>query len=238
MDCNLCLSEAFPKQGMASNPCAALLIDAPVEKVFRYFIDPDRQPEWQPTEMDLVEMKERRHLANGGWYQRGLWRQGGKVFAMTYEDFEVMPNRLIASRSVAPGRDGIVRITFESVATATLVTLESKPTGRWTRRLRLEIVKLPVQRLLARALERARAAIEGRPLPSKRARFPLEMFLVLGWAGLAVMLLEQALMGKGAMASSQWSDLALGALFVVPFFLLTEISAGGLRRMLERRPDI
>jgi uncharacterized protein YndB with AHSA1/START domain len=226
---------------MASNPRAALLINAPVEKVFRYFIDPEKQLEWQPTDMELVEIQETRRLANGGWYQRGLWRQGGKVFAMSYEDFEVVPHRVITSRVVAPGRDGIFRTTFEQVAATTLVTVEAEPTGRWTRRLRLEIVKLPVQRLLARALERAKAAIEGRPLPRTRAHVPLEMFLVLGGAGLVVMVLDQALRGLGAglLADHRWSDVALrdGALIVL-FCVLTEVWAAALRRMLERRPDI
>jgi uncharacterized protein YndB with AHSA1/START domain len=216
-----------------------VLIKAPVEKVFAYFLDPDNQGEWQPTEMPLVELKERRRLPNGGWYQHGLWRQGRKVFAMVYQDVEVVPNRLIASQATAPGRDGIARIRFEPLSGATLVTLEVEPTGRWTRRFRSAVVMLPVQRLLARALERASAALEGRPLPRKRARVPLELFLVLGGVALPVLLLNQALgaMGVGPLAGNRWSDVALGLVLPILFIVLAEISAAGLLRRLERRPE-
>jgi len=91
-----------------------------------------------------------------------------------------------------------------------------------------------MQRLLARGLDRAKAALEGRPLPQRRARIPLEFVIPVGIAILALVGINstsRALLGPGPLAGDGW----LGRILDIGMLLaLVELCAAGLRQGFER----
>jgi uncharacterized protein YndB with AHSA1/START domain len=216
--------------GMPARAQATILIDAPVEKVFRYLTDPEKQLEWIATDVRLVEVKERRRLANGGWFERVVLQAGRKRFEVTSEDLEVVPNTLIVGRT-----NGVLsRSIFQSEGAETRVTHQLEGTVPWMRLVLPQLGSLIAQRLLAGGLDRAKAALEGRPLPERRARLPLESIIPVGIAILALVArhsISRALLGHGLLAGDGWLGVVLD---VVTLWAMVELSSAGLRQGFEK----
>jgi uncharacterized protein YndB with AHSA1/START domain len=86
-----------------------ITIHAPVEKVFAYWTDPAKVPEFWPS---VVEVKDVQKLPNGGNSFRWVYKMAGMRFEGSSEDVEFVPNQ----RTVTEGRGGIentMRVTFE-----------------------------------------------------------------------------------------------------------------------------
>ena len=74
----------------------AIIISAPVEKVFGYIDDPTNQPEIWPS---LVEMKDVQRLPNGGTSARWVYKMAGMRFQGTSEDTERVANQRIVTKT-------------------------------------------------------------------------------------------------------------------------------------------
>ena len=100
----------------------AVIINAPVEKIFRYISNPNNLPEvWS----SLVAVSDVKPLRNGGHSHRWVYKMAGTTFEGTGEDIELIPNERLVSKT-----DGGVKSTQtwtlqpESGGTKVAVTVE------------------------------------------------------------------------------------------------------------------
>ena len=77
-----------------------ITINAPVEKVFAHWTEPENLPEIWPS---LVEVKDSRKLPNGGNFFRWVYKMVGMRFEGTAEDIEWVRNQ----RTVTVDKGGI-----------------------------------------------------------------------------------------------------------------------------------
>jgi ligand-binding SRPBCC domain-containing protein len=95
------------------------LIDAPLEKVFRYYSDPEKLPEVWPS---LIEAHDVTRSADG-WPHEFAWtyKMAGMKFEGRTVNVEFEPNRRYVSESKG-GIDSRIETTFETRDGKTLVT--------------------------------------------------------------------------------------------------------------------
>lgn len=90
----------------------SIVIDAPVEKVFAYLMDPAHLREYMTG---LDEVKDVVRLPNGGYRYTVVMKMIGFHNEMTSEDVEVVPNERAVSRMDGALFDGVSDVRFESL---------------------------------------------------------------------------------------------------------------------------
>lgn len=98
----------------------AIVINAPVEKVFGYLDEPTNLPEIWPS---LVETTEVKRLPNGGNFYRWTYKMAGLRFNGTSEDIEWVVNQRIVNQNKG-GIDSTITWTFEPQGEGTKFTAE------------------------------------------------------------------------------------------------------------------
>lgn len=86
------------------------VLDAPVEKVFAYLIDPAKVTEYQPGVDQITDVK---RLPNGGYKYKMLGKMAGLSYEMTNEDIEVVPNERVVSKFESTAMDGSSTVRLE-----------------------------------------------------------------------------------------------------------------------------
>lgn len=74
----------------------SIKINAPAEKIYKYFNTPTNLPEIWPS---MAEIKDVERLPNGGNKFTYVYNMAGLRFEGTSEDIEVIPNRKVVSKS-------------------------------------------------------------------------------------------------------------------------------------------
>jgi uncharacterized protein YndB with AHSA1/START domain len=110
------------------------IFDAPRERVFRAWTDPDDVAEWYgPEQFEIPREKVHIDLRVGGrWELMMARRGGGGEFAIGYDILEVVEPELIVLRSDPMPQAGghepsIVRVEFHEHGAGTRVTLTDSP---------------------------------------------------------------------------------------------------------------
>ncbi|HET9111812.1 MAG TPA: SRPBCC family protein [Ktedonobacterales bacterium] len=85
-------------------------IDAPVERVFDYLIDPANVTEYT---MGAERITRVRRLPNGGYQYTILGKIAGLRMEMTSEDLEILPNERIVSKMTSSLLDTLATARFE-----------------------------------------------------------------------------------------------------------------------------
>lgn len=135
-------------------------IEAPVETVFDHFMDPTSDLDLMPVETEVLESK--RTDEGTGTYTRYRSKLAGVPFEMFDVYAEVVPNKLITSRS-SSASVGTWRYLFEPEGSGTKVTMEHESRSFW---------RLPLLRGFADAVSsRANASY----MPKAKARIEAEL---------------------------------------------------------------
>ncbi len=71
-------------------------INAPVEKVFNYMSDPNHQPEYWPSVIEISNVK---RFPNGGYSADWVYKMAGFKFKGSGETLEFIPNKRIVERT-------------------------------------------------------------------------------------------------------------------------------------------
>ncbi len=88
----------------------SIVIDAPVEKVFAYFVDPAHAPEYM---VGADEVKDIRRLPDGRYTYTIVSKILGFHVDMKDEQFEVIPNEQIVVKMEGAGMDSIMTESVE-----------------------------------------------------------------------------------------------------------------------------
>lgn len=88
----------------------SIVVDAPVEKVFAYVVDPARSPEYQPG---TDEVKDIQRLPDGRYTYKAVSKFLGLHVDYEDEQVEVVPNERIVEKFHGTGMDGISTQRFE-----------------------------------------------------------------------------------------------------------------------------
>ena len=211
---------------------ARIVIKAPVERVFQYFDDPKKEEEWAAApNVRLAEVRDQRRLPNGGWRERVVVEFGGKRFEVRSEDVEYVPNERIVARTTHDNRTHITSTKrFRPVDGGTEVTYEIEYPISLQDMLIREYRLLAGQRWQVDSLARAKASIEGLPLPRSRRTFASrEVLIALGLALAAGFGSNSAV---DAFAGSPIQGLLVGTGVVLGVYFLTlELSSAVLRKI-------
>ena len=101
-------------------------VDAPVEQVFAYLVDPKHTPEYTPG---MYEVKDIHRLPDGHSTYTGVARLLGLPVEFKAEQVEVIPNERIVEKSHGAGMDAITTERFERLEGGkTRVSLSSETT--------------------------------------------------------------------------------------------------------------
>lgn len=101
-------------------------VDAPVEQVFAYLVDPKHAPEYSPG---MNEVKDIHRLPDGRSTYTGVARLLGLPVEFKAEQVEVIPNERIVEKSHGAGMDDTTTERFERLEGGkTLVRLISETT--------------------------------------------------------------------------------------------------------------
>lgn len=105
-------------------------IDAPVEKVFAFLMDPEKTFALAPDDRaELVDVR-RTDSGVGTSYRMRMKVAGWTVPGPSMEFTEVIPNRLIVDHS-SMGLHGSWRYEFEPEGNGTRLTMRGQPRGLW-----------------------------------------------------------------------------------------------------------
>lgn len=107
----------------------SITIDAPVEQVFAYLVDPTNEPEY---ETGLDEVKDVQRLPNGGYRYTEVYKFLGLRSEITNEDVEFVPNERVVTKFESSLMDGTSTVRFERLAggkTRVNMVGESTPPG-------------------------------------------------------------------------------------------------------------
>ena len=104
----------------------SIIIQRPVDEVFAYMDDIEREPEWQPNLREVAQTPEGQPAV--GTEKRYVSDFMGRRFENTYVNTVYEPNRRVAY-IIKPGSDlkGEGEITWEAVDGGTKVTMEVAP---------------------------------------------------------------------------------------------------------------
>jgi len=97
-----------------------ITINAPVEKVFSYWQEPTNLPEIWPS---IVEVKDVKPLANGGYSFQYVYKMAGMRLRGTSEDTEYVPNQRTVNKSKG-GIQATQTFTYQPEAGGTKLTWE------------------------------------------------------------------------------------------------------------------
>lgn len=100
-----------------------ILINAPVEKVFRYFVEPTNQPELWPS---MKQVKDLQQSPNGGTSFRFVYKTFGRHFEGTCEVIEYVANQLWVSRDIEGRVEGRHAMMFQPEADSTRIITEGE----------------------------------------------------------------------------------------------------------------
>ena len=101
-------------------------VDAPVEQVFAYVVDPTHEPEY---ESGIAEVKDLQRLSDGRYTYTEVSKFLDLQVEFTCEQVEVVPNERIVAKGQGAGMDNITTFRFERLADGkTRVTLVSENT--------------------------------------------------------------------------------------------------------------
>jgi len=97
----------------------AAIVNAPIEKIFRYINEPRNWLEFWPS---LMEMKDVQSLPNGGYRARWVYKMAGMRFKGEGEYIDVAPNHWLVIKTKG-GIGSTITWTFRSAGNKTRVTL-------------------------------------------------------------------------------------------------------------------
>ncbi len=97
----------------------AVIINAPVEKIFNYVSTPNNLPEFWPSLMEITDVQS---LPKGGYKARYVYKMVGISFKGTGEYTEIVPNKSLVIVTKG-GISSVLTWTFRSQANRTRVTL-------------------------------------------------------------------------------------------------------------------
>jgi uncharacterized protein YndB with AHSA1/START domain len=128
------MSDPTPVAAAGQAVLITRIFDAPREKVFRAWTDPDQVAAWYgPERFDTPREKIRIDLRVGGRYELTMvQRDGGAEFAIGYDILELVEPELIVLRSdpmpeVGMHEGTVVRVEFHDHGTKTRMTLSDGP---------------------------------------------------------------------------------------------------------------
>jgi uncharacterized protein YndB with AHSA1/START domain len=128
------MSDSTPVPAADQQVLLTRIFEAPRERVFRAWIDPDQVSAWfGPEHMDTPREKIRIDLRVGGRYELTMVRRGGGGdFAIGYEIVELVEPELIVLRSDPMPEMGmheptVVRVEFHDHGAKTRMTLSDSP---------------------------------------------------------------------------------------------------------------
>ena len=96
-----------------------VIINAPVEKVFRYVCQPANLQQIWPS---LIEITNEKLLPNGGYSYRWKYKMSGIQLTGTGECIDIMPNHLLTSKNIG-SMESTIKFTFLSKEIQTKVML-------------------------------------------------------------------------------------------------------------------
>ena len=142
----------------------AVLIGAPVEKVFSFLDEPENSLALVPQ---LVEVKEVEPLPNGGHRLRFVaLGRGGKHCEWVSEQLERDPNRLVVTRAHTEGVTSTATRTFEETEEGTRLVgeVEYRVELPWPRKVLVPVIEFqwrrPGRKQLRRLLDTVKARVE------------------------------------------------------------------------------
>jgi uncharacterized protein YndB with AHSA1/START domain len=133
------MSDSTPEVAADQEILITRIFEAPRERVFKAWTDPDEVAAWYgPEHMDTPRERIHIDLRVGGRYELTMVRRGGGEFAIGYEIIELVEPELIVLRSDPMPEMGmheptVVRVEFHDHGPKTRMTLSDgplPPTGR------------------------------------------------------------------------------------------------------------
>jgi uncharacterized protein YndB with AHSA1/START domain len=128
------MSDSTPVAATDQQVLITRIFDAPRERVFRAWIDPDQVAAWfGPEGMDTPRDRINIDPRVGGRYELTMVQgEGGREFAVGYEIVELVEPALIVLRSdpmpeVGMHEPTVVRVEFHDHGTKTRMTLSDSP---------------------------------------------------------------------------------------------------------------
>jgi uncharacterized protein YndB with AHSA1/START domain len=126
------MSDATPAAGADQEVLITRIFEAPRERVFRAWTDPDEVAAWYgPEHFDTPRERIHIDLCVGGRYELTMVRRdGGAEFAIGYEILELVEPELIVLRSdPMPGmhEPPVLRVEFHDHGAKTRMTLSDSP---------------------------------------------------------------------------------------------------------------
>ncbi len=128
------MSDPTPQATADQEVLITRIFEAPRERVFRAWTDPDEVAAWYgPEQWDTPRERIRSDLRVGGRYELTMVQHGGSAeFAIGYEILELVEPELIVLRSDPMPQAGmhegtILRVEFHNHGTKTRMTLSDGP---------------------------------------------------------------------------------------------------------------
>ena len=128
------MSDSTPVHGTEQEVLITRIFEAPRERVFRAWTDPDQVAAWYgPEHFDTPRERIRIDLRVGGRYELTMvQRDGGAEFAIGYEILELVEPELIVLRSdtmpeVGMHEPTVLRVEFYDHGAKTRMTLTDSP---------------------------------------------------------------------------------------------------------------
>jgi len=127
------LSDPTPAAAAGQEVLITRIFEAPREKVFRAWTDPDEVAAWYgPEHFDTPRERIRIDLRVGGRYELTMVQRGGGEFAIGYEILELVEPELIVLRSDPMPEAGmheptITRVELHDIGGRTRMTLTDGP---------------------------------------------------------------------------------------------------------------
>lgn len=140
-----------------SNMRSIAHIEAPVETVFDFFMDPRKSADLTEASTEIREVKMTKE-GTGSYYS---WR--AKMVGVPFEGFDVytdvVPNKHITDKS-SNAMAGTWNYSFEPEGTGTKVTMEHQPRSFWTIPPLSNLMEFAVARMSASFILRVKDRIE------------------------------------------------------------------------------
>ena len=127
------MSDPTPAAAADQEVLITRIFDAPRERVFRAWTDPDELAAWYgPEHLDTPREQIHIDLRVGGRYELTMVQRGGGEFAIGYEIIELVEPELIVLRSdpmpeVGMDEPAVVRVEFHDHGAKTRMTLSDGP---------------------------------------------------------------------------------------------------------------
>jgi len=97
-----------------------ITVEAPLERIFNYIINPINWPEFWPSLIDIRDVKS---LPNGGYHSRWTYKMAGMLFEGIAQNTQVVTNQWLVTETKG-GIKGTITWTFRAASVdSTRVTL-------------------------------------------------------------------------------------------------------------------